>query len=71
MDEGYVCCDICSKVYDDGDQTSGGFLLLSKGVGPCCEMRMRQGLRESGELDAIGAECPLYMSFRDWIIGIR
>lgn len=61
-----VLCDICDQDWSDSAQ-SGGFLLLSKGVGPCCEARLRDSIAKYKEEWSIKGECPANMSFADWI----
>jgi hypothetical protein len=66
-----VCCDICSEDYPVGDPRSGGFLMGSYGVGPCCDDRIRQRLLKTVESDAIKDTCPGWMTFRQWILAMR
>jgi hypothetical protein len=62
----WVECDICAKDLTH-DPASGGFLLVGKGVGPCCAERLERRLRESGEEQHIAARCPEGVSFADWV----
>jgi hypothetical protein len=66
-----VCCDLCNENYPSGDPRSGGFLMGSYGVGPCCADRMRKRLLEAGKSAEIKDTCPESMSFRQWILAMR
>lgn len=65
-----VICDICDEDYTNSD-ISGGFLLLSKGVCPKCEPRLRASVKKYNEEWSIKGECPSGVSFADWIRSIR
>lgn len=62
----HVECDQCGKDYTS-DPASGGFLLTSKGVGPCCAARVEALCRQYGEEGYITARCPADLSFADWV----
>lgn len=65
-----VLCDICNADWTDSPET-GGFLLLSKGVCPVCEPRMKALVAKHNEEWSIKGECPEDISFADWIRSIR
>jgi hypothetical protein len=70
FDPHVVICDICSKDFSDLPD-EGGMMVLSKGVCPDCEPRLRKSIASYGEEWSIKGECPKGVSFADWIRSIR
>lgn len=64
-----VNCDWCNADYTDSDE-GGGLLFDSKATCPRCAFRIRIGAEEHGETDHIRAECPIGMSFRQFVLDI-
>lgn len=61
-----VLCDLCNKDWTDSN-TTGGFLRGSYAVCPDCAPDHRAKLKEFNEEHHIRAECPVFLSFADWV----
>ena len=65
-----VVCDACDADLTD-DPRTGGLLFGSYAYGPCCEEKQLASIRSYNEESHITGLCPPWMSFADWIRGIR
>lgn len=65
-----VLCDACDTDLTD-DPRSGGNLFGTYAYGPCCADSRLKAIKGYGEEKFIRAWCPVYLSFADWVRGLR
>jgi len=65
-----VVCDLCSEDYSESLEC-GGFLFQSKAVCPVCAPNFELNVQKFGETSFIRERCPEFMSFKDWVLGLR